>query len=88
VSAALRYTVLIKRPAEREMDALHPEIFRRVTRAILALETDPRGHGSKKLRGKEAYSRRVGRYRIVYTIDDDAREVEVVAVGHRREVYR
>jgi mRNA-degrading endonuclease RelE of RelBE toxin-antitoxin system len=27
-------------------------------------------------------------YRIVYTIDDATRTVEVIKVGHRREVYR
>jgi mRNA interferase RelE/StbE len=70
------------------MDALHPEVFRRVSRAILALEREHRGTSSKKLRGRGAYSRRVGHYRIVYTIDDVARTVEIVAVGHRREVYR
>jgi mRNA interferase RelE/StbE len=31
---------------------------------------------------------RVGDYRMLYTIDDDARVVTVFAIGHRREVYR
>ena len=31
---------------------------------------------------------RVGDYRIVYEIDDDQREITVVRVAHRREVYR
>lgn len=31
---------------------------------------------------------RVGDYRILYTIDDVARCVEIIAIGHRRNVYR
>jgi mRNA interferase RelE/StbE len=31
---------------------------------------------------------RVGDYRIIYTVDDDVLLVVVVALGHRREVYR
>jgi mRNA interferase RelE/StbE len=31
---------------------------------------------------------RQGQYRIVYLVDDAAREVTVFKVGHRKEVYR
>jgi mRNA interferase RelE/StbE len=31
---------------------------------------------------------RQGQFRIVYAINDASRTVEVVKVGHRREVYR
>jgi mRNA-degrading endonuclease RelE of RelBE toxin-antitoxin system len=29
-----------------------------------------------------------GTYRVIYRIDDDARVVTVVDIGHRRDVYR
>ena len=83
-----RYTVHIKRSAEKEMDRLPGKAFRRVTKAILSLEHDPRPVGSKKLRGIEDYRLRVGPYRILYTINDREHSIEVIAVGHRREVYR
>jgi mRNA interferase RelE/StbE len=31
---------------------------------------------------------RVGDYRIIYSVDDDRRTVEVNAVRHRRDAYR
>jgi mRNA interferase RelE/StbE len=31
---------------------------------------------------------RVGEYRIIYRVNDDALKVHIVAIGHRREVYR
>ena len=87
MSKQSRYTVRIKRSAEKEMDRLPVQVFRRVTKAILSLEHNPRPAGCKKLRGAEDYRLRVGPYRILYAIDDRKRVIEVIAVGHRREVY-
>jgi mRNA interferase RelE/StbE len=44
--------------------------------------------GVKRLQGQISYRMRVGDYRILYAIDDDARQIEIYAIGHRREVYR
>lgn len=82
------YSVLIKRSAEKEMDSLPAAVFDRVVESIRALEIDPRPHGSRKLRGMEQFRLRVGTYRILYTVDDDDRLVEIIAVGHRKDVYR
>ena len=38
--------------------------------------------------GNERYRVRVGDFRIVYGIDDNRRIVDVVKIGHRREVYK
>ena len=88
MSRSRSYDVYIKASAEREMDSLPQKVFRRVTDAILSLETSPRRRGCKKLRGRRAYRMRVGDYRVLYTVDDSLHRVDVVAVGHRRDVYR
>ncbi len=36
----------------------------------------------------DRFSARRGTYRIIYRIDDDARVVTVVDIGHRRDVFR
>ena len=82
------YTIHIKRSAEKEMDRLPARTFKRVTQAILRLERNPRSPGAQKLRGVQDYRLRVGQYRILYAIDDRKRVVEIIAVGHRRDVYR
>lgn len=82
------YTITLKRSAERELDELSDEIFTRITDLIQELELDPRRPGSKKLRGSNSYRVRVGDYRIIYTIDDRLEIVEIVAIGHRRDIYR
>ena len=82
------YRLEIKRSAEREIRGLSKDVASRIVDAIRGLGTEPRGPGSRKLAGAEGYRIRVGAYRILYSIDDAARVVTVVAVGHRREVYR
>lgn len=82
------YRLEIKRSAEREIRGLSKHVASRVVDAIRCLVTEPRGPGSRKLAGVEGYRIRVGAYRALYTIDDTAHVVTIVAVGHRREVYR
>lgn len=84
------YSVRIKTSAAKELEAVEPKAMRaRIVSRIQALARTPRPAGSQKLAGEvERYRFRQGSYRIVYSIDDAARVVEVVKIGHRREVYR
>ncbi len=83
----MTYQVLLKRSAEKELDALPARTRDRMTARLSNLQINPRPSGIKKLQGQEAYRLRVGDYRVLYTIDDKRRVVMVYAVGHRREVY-
>ena len=56
--------------------------------AIHELANDPHPHGSKKLSGRPAWRIRVGAYRVIYEIFADRLLILVVAIGHRKEVYR
>jgi len=82
------YEIRIKASAEKEMDALPPRVFPRVSQAILRLESSPRPRGCIRLRGREEYRLRVGQHRVLYVVDDTARVVQIVAVRHRKDVYR
>ena len=84
----MKYEVRIIRAAEKEMNRLPRAIHARISRKTLSLEDNPRPRGAKKLSGREEYRLRVGDYRLLYTINDQALVVSIVAVGHRGEVYR
>jgi mRNA interferase RelE/StbE len=88
MSSGRKFEIRIKKSAEREMDALPAQIFSRITKEILQLESSPRPRGCKKLRGRHEYRLRVGDYRILYTVNDDSSSIEIITVGHRRDVYR
>jgi mRNA interferase RelE/StbE len=61
---------------------------RRILARMEALRDDPRPPGAEKLSAQERYRIRQGNDRILYTVTDAALTVEVVKVGHRRDVYR
>jgi mRNA interferase RelE/StbE len=82
------YEVLIKRSAAKELEALPTKDRRRIATKIQALANDPRPPQVEKLSGEEKYRLRQGDYRVLYAIDDAARQVTVVKIGHRRDVYR
>lgn len=83
------YRVFLERAAERDLRRLPVRLHNRVIRAIQALGDEPRPIGCRKLTGSDRDWRiRIGDYRIVYEIDDAAKEVSVNRVRHRREVYR
>lgn len=75
--------------AARRLRKLDPPARRRVQAAVELLAQDPRPAGAKKLVGGNGEWRvRTGDHRIVYEIQDQVLLVLVLAVGHRRDVYR
>jgi len=63
--------------------------MQRIAAELERLRRQPRPSGAKVLHGPDRLLRvRVGRYRIVYQVDDVTPSVRVVLVGHRRDVYR
>ncbi len=60
----------------------------RIVDRIKKQAVEPSPQGCEKLSGQDKYRIRQGRYRILYAIDNQEREVIVVKVGHRKDVYR
>jgi mRNA interferase RelE/StbE len=52
------------------------------------LTVNPRPNGCEKLAGDLGYRVRQADYRVIYPIDEESRIVEIIKIGHRREVYR
>ena len=85
----MSYSVQVAPSAVRQMRKLTPDARRRIQAAIELLAESPRPPGAKKLSGGSGDWRvRTGDYRIIYEIHDARLVVLVVAVGHRREIYR
>jgi mRNA interferase RelE/StbE len=83
------YTVKFVTSAAKEFRSLSGDIKRRVGIAVEKLRQTPRPAGVRKLQGHERlYRIRVGQYRIVYEIDDQANLVRITRVRHRREAYQ
>jgi mRNA interferase RelE/StbE len=76
--------LLIKPSAMEEIETIPTtRDRRRIVRRIAALAKDPRPRGCEILAGATS----VYRDRVLYAVEDSARTVDVVKVGHRRDVY-
>lgn len=76
-------------PARREFDRLPIKVAAAVLETLDVVAENPRRLGKPLMLEHEGrFSARRGPYRIIYEVDDDARVVTVVAIGHRRDVYR
>jgi mRNA interferase RelE/StbE len=83
------YQITLLPAARRQFARLDPAARRRIGELIDSLSKEPRPAGVKALRGMPGFLRvRAGDYRVVYRVEDRELLVLVVALGHRREVYR
>ncbi|WP_306358139.1 MULTISPECIES: type II toxin-antitoxin system RelE/ParE family toxin [unclassified Nocardia] len=77
--------------ARRELRAIALADARRILLAITALGEDPYAPelDVRKLTGAdELYRLRVGRFRVIYRVDNGILVILVVAGGWRRDIYR
>ncbi len=88
----MAWTVSFEPRALGELKKLDRTVQRRVVSLLqnrVAGDHDPRELG-KALTGEKMglWRYRVGNYRIVCRINDETREVLIVRIGHRKEIYR
>ena len=85
------YELVVARPAAR---AIAVELPESIATAVTDLLTGPlienRHRVGRALRNELAgiHSARRGTYRVLYRINDDTREVTVLRIEHRGDVYR
>ena len=83
------YKINWKRSAKKEFRKLNKSVILRILQAVESLAEDPLQTGNKKLVGSDSiYRIRVGDYRIIYSIEFSVLTIEIIKVGHRRQVYR
>ncbi len=84
----MTWTIKYAPSAARAIKKLVPTVRKRIRDTLQKLSKDPE-HG-KRLRlgltGLRAW--RTGRYRIIYRLIESRIEILVVAIGHRRDVYK
>ncbi len=82
------YSVVVSKSAQKELQDLPTIVIQRIVPALKLLAENPRPVGSKKLKGStNAWRIRVGDYRVVYSIEDEIRIVDVRKIGHRKDIY-
>ena len=83
------YAVTFTSSARKELERLGQPMSDRVFRRIARLASNRRPAGSRKLKGAtDVWRIRAGDYRVLYTINDSLRSVDIGAVRHRSDAYR
>ena len=82
------YNIYFKKSVEKDFNVIPKKDLKKIIDRIETLAEDPRPPGCEKLTGQQKYRLRQGRYRILYSIQDDELTIWVVKVGHRKDIYR
>ncbi|MEW6237263.1 MAG: type II toxin-antitoxin system RelE/ParE family toxin [Candidatus Omnitrophota bacterium] len=83
------YELLLTRAAKKDREKIALDSKRRVDEELALLALNPRHYGVEKLKGVHSlYRVRSGDYRIIFSIDDHNRSVEIARIIPRKDAYR
>ncbi|OGQ34260.1 MAG: hypothetical protein A3F16_07980 [Deltaproteobacteria bacterium RIFCSPHIGHO2_12_FULL_43_9] len=82
------YKTTLKKSAFKELESVPRAYIKNIIRTIEELSEEPRPRGCEKLIGKELYRVRIGKYRVIYSIDDENQIIGIIKIGHRKDIYR
>ena len=81
--------VILHRKAASEMGSLPKADRRRMLEAFGQMESDPFLGDVRPIKGARAvFRRRIGDYRVAFTVNFEAREVVILKVAKRAKFYR
>ncbi len=87
----MTYRLTVLHSTDKKIARFPKDVIIAINRAVLALAENPRPHGCRKVRGQRDAWRLVVRkdYRVLYTVDDEARVVVVCDADRReKDTYR
>jgi len=81
------YRLVVTRRAARDLEALEPEVRRRIGDALERYRQEPLRY-ARPMAGPAlgGYRFRIGDYRVIFDLEGD--EIVVLRVGHRSQIYR
>jgi mRNA interferase RelE/StbE len=77
------YKIFFKKSIWKDFKSIPDKDLTKILSCIESLGVNPHQPGCKKLSGQERYRLRYGRYRILYSIQDEELTIWIVKVGHR-----
>ena len=84
----MTYTIIVSKSASKVLKELPRKQQLRIVGVIDTLAQNPFPPASLKLKGRECFRIRTNDYRIIYTVENQKLIVRVIAIGHRKEIYK
>lgn len=83
------YSIEFKKSAKKALLNLPKPVIQSISRLIDSLSETPYPDGCKKLSGMaNTYRVREGDYRVIYSVFNTQLIVQIVKIGHRKDIYR
>ena len=73
---------------DRQFFDFPTDVRERIQQRVDQIGRNLRGYPHFKMEGADTYRLRVGDYRVIYQVDAAKNEIYLVAVGHRRDIYK
>ena len=84
----MSYSIIFLRQASRSIHKMQAAQVKRISQYIDRLADDPRPRGCKKIESqKDRFRIRIGDFRVLYSVDDDKKEVIIHHIVHRKDAY-
>lgn len=83
----MAYRVILKKRVIKVLQKISEPYYSNIKKAIYNLAENPRPQGYTKLKERTGYRIRVADYRIIYDIFDDELLIDIITLGHRKDVY-
>lgn len=83
------YRILYEKRVFKDLAKIPDMAVAKIRDTLKELLPNPVPVGSKKLSGRASlYRLRQSNYRVIYIVDFKEKEIRVILVGHRKEIYR
>ena len=82
----MKYQLKFKRQAIKDLKTISPELQERILAKIVAMQDDLQGDVKKLTNFTPEYRLRVGKYRILFRLDDDI--ISIHRIKHRKDAYK
>jgi mRNA interferase RelE/StbE len=83
----MAYNITISKQAVKALEKTDEPYYSNIKDAIYNLDNNPRSVGYIKLKNRDAYRIRVANYRIIYQIFDKILLIDIINIGHRKDIY-
>lgn len=84
----MAYSLNFSKQAFKELEKINEPFYSNLKHAIVSLTDNPRPVGYKKLKGRDGYRIRIGNYRVIYDVFDNELIIEIITLGHRKDIYQ
>jgi len=83
----MSYNVIWSKNAIDFLNRLEQITAQRIIKLVREFSENPRKKQFKRLKGEKAFRLRAGDYRILFDFDENKETINILKIGHRKNIY-